>query len=153
MRVIVTGDRAWYCAYLSEEIVGRLFVRYGPSLVIVNGGATGIDRSFAEACGDLGVEQEAHPARWAELDATAAVIRYDKRNRPYNVAAGPRRNAEMIAAGAEMGIAFHRAISSSSSKGTKDCARQAIEAGIPTYLINSEAADPKRLLAGDERLR
>jgi hypothetical protein len=56
----------------------------------------------------------------------------------------------MVAAGAEMCIAFHRAISA--SKGTKDCARQAIEAGIPTYLIDSEAAVPKRLLAHDPRL-
>jgi hypothetical protein len=26
--------------------------------VIVHGGAIGIDRSFAEACGELGIEQE-----------------------------------------------------------------------------------------------
>ena len=63
----------------------------------------------------------------------------------------PIRNAEMVAAGAEMCLAFHRAISS--SKGTKDCARRALAAGIPTYLINTEAAEPKRLQAGDARLR
>ena len=57
----------------------------------------------------------------------------------------------MVAAGAGMCLAFPRAISA--SKGTKDCARQAIEAGIPTYLIDSEAAKPKRLLAGDPRLK
>jgi hypothetical protein len=51
----------------------------------------------------------------------------------------------MIDAGAEMCFAFHRAISS--SMGTKDCARRAIAAGIPTYLINSEAAEPRRLRA------
>ena len=134
-----------------KEVLNRLVARYGPGLVIVHGGATGIDRSFAEACGELGIEQEAHPARWEELDTPEAVIRYDKRNRPYNANAGPIRNAEMVAAGAGMCIAFHRAISA--SKGTKDCARRAIVAGIPTYLINSDAAEPKRLLAGDERLR
>jgi hypothetical protein len=36
--------------------------------------------------------------------------------------------------------------------GTKDCRRQAIEAGIPTYLIDSEEARPKRLRADDPRL-
>jgi len=138
-------------AHLAEKISKRLLFRYGPALVIVQGGATGIDRSFAEACGELGVEQEDHPARWEELDHAEAVIRYDKRNRPYNANAGPIRNAEMVAAGAEMCLAFHRAISA--SKGTKDCARRAIEAGIPTYLINSNAAEPKRLKAGDARLR
>jgi hypothetical protein len=33
--------------------------------------------------------------------------------------------------------------------GTKHCARQAIEAGIPTYLIDAEEAVPGRLLADD----
>ena len=79
------------------------------------------------------------------------MIRYDKRNRPYNANAGPIRYQEMIDAGAEMCFAFHRAISS--SMGTKDCARRAIAAGIPTYLINSEAAEPRRIRAGDARLR
>jgi hypothetical protein len=37
--------------------------------------------------------------------------------------------------------------------GTKDCARQAIEAGIPTYLIDSEKAQPRRIRAGDARLK
>jgi hypothetical protein len=44
--------------------------------------ATGIDRSFAEACDYLCVEQETYAARWEELDHPAAMIRYDKRGRP-----------------------------------------------------------------------
>jgi len=78
MRVIVTGDRAGYAPELAEQIVSRLLIRFGPGLVIVQGAATGIDRSFAEVCGELGVEQGAHPARWEELDHPEAVIRYDK---------------------------------------------------------------------------
>jgi hypothetical protein len=46
----------------------------------------------------------------------------------------------------EMCLASHRAISA--SKGTKACARRAIETGIPTYLIDTDAAVPKRLLVG-----
>src|SRR5262245_38470256 len=150
MRIIVTGDRNWYAPDLAEQVLNRLMLRYGPALIIVHGAATGIDRSFAEACSDLGVEQEAHPARWEELDHPEAVIRYYKRNRPDTANAGPVRNAEMVAAGAEMCLAFHRAISA--SKGTKDCARRAIAAGISTYLIATEAAEPKRLIAGDSSL-
>jgi hypothetical protein len=56
----------------------------------------------------------------------------------------------MVAAGGELCIAVHRFILI--SKGTKDCAKQAIQAGIPTYLIDSDEAKPKRLLAGDPRL-
>jgi hypothetical protein len=39
------------------------------------------------------------------------------------------------------------------SKGTKGCARRAIAASIPTYVIDSEAARPKRLRAGDAKLK
>jgi hypothetical protein len=79
------------------------------------------------------------------------VIRYDKRNRPYNANAGPIRNAAMVAAGAKMCLAFHCAIGA--SKGTRDCARRAIAVGIQTYLIDSERAEPRRLRTGDVRLR
>jgi hypothetical protein len=37
MRVLVTGDRAWYATDLAEQVVGRLLLRYGPGLVIVHG--------------------------------------------------------------------------------------------------------------------
>src|SRR4051794_19861676 len=113
MWIIVTDDRNWHAPELAEEVLNRLILRFGPGLVIVHGAATGVDRSFALACGELEIEQEAHPARWEELDHPEAVIRYDKRNRPYNANAGPIRNAEMVAAGAGMCLAFHRAISSS----------------------------------------
>ena len=101
MRIIVTGDRNWNALELAEEVLNRLLARYGPNLVIVHGAATGIDRSFAIICGEMEIEQEPHPARWDELDHPEAVIRYDKRNRPYNANAGPIRNAEMVPTGAE----------------------------------------------------
>ena len=53
------------------------------------------------------------------------------RTHTFNANAGPIRNAEMVALGAEMCLAFHRAIAA--SRGTKDCARRALAAGIPTY--------------------
>jgi len=61
------------------------------------------------------------------------------------------RNAEMVAAGAGMCIAFHQFLRQ--SRGTKDCVRRALEAGIPTYLVDSKEAQPRRLRAGDARLR
>ena len=118
--------------------------------MIVHGGATGVDRSFSEAAGELGLEQEAHLARWDEIDHPRAVIRRDRKGHPFNSHAGPLRNQEMVDAGAGLCIALHRAISS--SKGTRDCARRAIAAGIPTWLVSSERGEPRRLLAGDSRL-
>jgi hypothetical protein len=119
--------------------------------VIVHGGAPGLDWSFTEACADLGVPVEIHPARWDVLDVPGAIVRTNKDGLRYNANAGPIWNAAMVAAGAGMCVAFHRFLAR--SRGTKDCVRRAIEAGIPTYLIDSKAARPRRLRAGDARLR
>ena len=133
MRIIVTGDRFWACHQLAAGIIRRLVERYGPGIVIVHGGATGVDESFSTAAKGHGVAVEAHPADWDRLGKRA----------------GPIRNGEMVRAGAGLCLAVHRFLMN--SKGTKDCARQAIEVGIPTYLIDSEKAVPRRLLADDSR--
>jgi hypothetical protein len=150
MRVIITGNRHWYDPDLAEALINRLRRRYGPNLIIVHGAADGIDLSFAEACAKLGVKHEPHPARFDDLEAPGAVIRH-KNGRPYNAKAGAARNAKMIAAGAGMCIAFHEYLAG--SRGTNDCVRRAIEAGIPTYLVDSEAARPRRLWADDVQLQ
>jgi hypothetical protein len=54
-----------------------------------------------------------------------------------------------VRAGADLCVIFCRAML---GKGMKDLARQAIMAGVPTYLIEDERAMPKRLRAGDGRL-
>jgi hypothetical protein len=82
----------------------------------------------------MGIAVEAHSADWDRLG-----------NR-----AGPIRNGEMVAAGAGLCLALHRFLAN--SRGTKDCIRQAIAAGIPAYLIDSDAAVPRRLREGDPRL-
>jgi hypothetical protein len=56
----------------------------------------------------------------------------------------------MVQAGADLCIALHRRLEA--SKGTKDCVRQALGAGIPTYLIEDEDAQPKRIRGDDVRL-
>jgi len=48
--------------------------------------------------------------------------------------AEPFRNPEMVRAGAELCIVVHSSLAV--SRGVKGCARQAIVAGIPTYLID-----------------
>jgi hypothetical protein len=61
------------------------------------------------------------------------------------------RSCKPAASDADLSITVHRVIFS--SKGTKNCARQAIEAGIPTFLIDSEKAVPKRPQLDDPRLQ
>jgi hypothetical protein len=112
MRILVTGDRHSACNALAERIVERLIERYGRDIVIVNCGAPGVDWAFSKACREMGVRSEVHTAAWRTLG---------------NVA-GPARNREMVQAGADLCVAFHRTIET--SKGTKDCIRQALAAGI-----------------------
>jgi hypothetical protein len=131
MRVIVTGDRTWKCDALATRVV----VRYGrDELVIVHGAATGVDSVFDRAAIAAQVAREPHPAEWDRLGRRA----------------GPVRNAEMIAKGAGLCLAVHKLLMN--SKGTRDCCLQALADGIPTWLIDSDDGEPKRLTADDPRL-
>ena len=51
---------------------------------------------------------------------------------------------------ADLCLALHRTLAT--SKGTKDCVRQALAAGIPVYLIEDDRAIPTRLQEEDARL-
>jgi hypothetical protein len=134
MRVIVTGDRFWPCHQLAAAILRRLVARYGPDIVIVHGDDTGVEESFATAAKGLRIQTEAYPADFGHLGEGAETF----------------RNREMIRAGAGLCVVVHRSLAT--SQGVKDCARQAIAAGIPTYLIDSERAVPRRLRGGDALL-
>lgn len=119
MRVIVTGSR-------STTPEQRLFVWttlarvLGPILqndddvTLVEGECPygGVDRD-ARDWGEktTGVEVERHPADW----------------NLHGRAAGMIRNSEMVAAGADLCIAFP----ARGSRGTWDCLKKAAEAGIP----------------------
>ena len=127
MRVIITGDRNWRCQDLALNLVRRLKVRYGPDLVVVHGACRGVDTAFSNACRYLDVAEEPHPADWDG----------------FGNGAGPKRNAEMVAAGADFAIAVHRCLDR--SRGTRDCVTRAIAAGISVYLIDSETAKPRRI--------
>jgi hypothetical protein len=135
MRVIITGDRAWHCDELATRVVARLVSRYGrDGLVLVHGGAAGVDSSFHRACVFANVAREVYQADWQTQGKRA----------------GPIRNGVMVAKGADLCIAVHRFLMN--SRGTRDCCNQAIAAGIPTRLIDSDDGEPKRLTAEDPRL-
>jgi hypothetical protein len=56
----------------------------------------------------------------------------------------------MIQGGAELCIASHRSLES--SRGSKDCIRQALAVGISVHLIQDERAILSRIQKGDSRL-
>jgi hypothetical protein len=96
MHILVTGDRNWCCPELAEQVVNRLLARYGPNLVIIHGGACGVDNAFGVACHELGIVAEPHLPVWKGLG---------------NIA-GPPRNRKMVQSGVDMCIALHRTLHS-----------------------------------------
>lgn len=134
-RVIVSGDRNWPCFRMASLVLDRLRKRYGAeNLVIVHGHCpTGVDREFERVAGFMNIKRERHPADWERLGDRA----------------GPIRNQEMVDLGASFCIACHPFIRD--SRGTKDCARRAIEAGIPAWLISDDSGEPRRLRIEDIR--
>jgi hypothetical protein len=134
MRIVVTGDRAWACDDLAMVIVQRLIARYGRDIVVVHAGSVGVDESFNIACKKLGIAVEVRMANTGETGTPTIGT----------------RNRELIKPGADLCIALHRSVGS--SQRTKDCVRQALQAGIPTFLIEDEQAIPIRLRRADPRL-
>jgi hypothetical protein len=126
-RVIVTGDRHWYCEALAYRVVKGLKAKHGPGVVILEGGAGGVDWAFHVAANGCEVATQRFNADWDR----------------FGHGAGPMRNRAMVEAGADICIAVHRNLAG--SKGTKDCVRQSLKAGIPVWLIESEDGKPIRL--------
>lgn len=115
-RVIVCGSRSWWNDTQIQERLADL----ASEAVLVHGDCdTGADRIASEYWRWLGREDEPHPADW------------DGHGRR----AGPIRNSEMAALGADVCIAFR---GKGKSNGTDDMVRKARAAGIPIELIQEE---------------
>jgi hypothetical protein len=134
MSTLLVGDRHWQCPELAKQIVARLLARYGPDLLIIHGGEPGVDHSIATACESLGISHETRLAQWHQTGLPTIGT----------------KNRELIMAQPDLCIAVHRSIHA--SKRTRDCVQQALQAGIPTYLIEDDRAMPIRLKAQDRRL-
>lgn len=118
LRVLVTGDRNYTCPELARAILTKLIAKHGVNVVIVHGCGTGVDASFSNAARCLGLDVEPHYADWKDGGKSA----------------GPKRNQEMVDAGADFCIAVHDAIAW--SKGTKDCVARCLMAKIPVFLFS-----------------
>ena len=119
-RILVTGSREWGDAQELRFALIRAATPYLPAAVVVHGACpTGADAMAAEWAADMGVPTEPHPADWDRLGK----------------AAGPARNAEMVALGADLCLAFFK--EGSGNRGTSDCAEKALAAGIPVRRVTS----------------
>jgi hypothetical protein len=115
-RLLVTGSRTWHDVQAIEQALAVILARHPEGVLLVHGacprGADAIAAAYAART--TGYRTEAHPAHW----------------RRYGRAAGYRRNAEMIALGADGCAAFIRG----SSPGSTSVVRLARAAGIPVWL-------------------
>ena len=104
---------------------------YGPNIVIALGGAPGVDQSVSMACRRLGVTIDLFMADFIHLGDHHFC------------------NRELLRRGAGLCVIVH---SSTLDERCRDLAQQAIAAGVPTYLIDSQDGKPRRMMAGDARL-
>lgn len=112
IRVLVTGSRNWPTRNAVWAALDEQHTRLGDDMLLVVGDCpTGADRHAREWAYERGVVADVHLADWAA----------------YGRAAGPRRNAAMVATGPAIVLAFPLG----ASRGTRGCMRLAERAGIP----------------------
>lgn len=117
-RLIVCGCRDWdHSGQIANALSAEWSLHGGPyAHVVVHGDCpTGADAFADRWCTKVGVQVERHAANW----------------QLHGKQAGPRRNAEMAALGADLCLAFW----DGESRGTLDMIRCAIRHGIPVRIV------------------
>lgn len=118
-RVLVTGSRDWEPHDLMHKELAYLGSAYGfDKLLIIHGGAEGVDLTAHKVAKDLGIHRARVDALWDT----------------YYRSAGPKRNAIMLALAPDEALAFHPWLEG--SRGTKNMVAKLEKAGIPTKLID-----------------
>ena len=123
-RLLITGSRYFNDAALMyaaiSDAVSTLRGFGFTRIVLVHGGARGADTLAAQIGRSIGLEIEAHPARWDV----------------FGRAAGPVRNREMVELGADLVLAFPVG----ESQGTRGCMQLAQEKGCAVINVTEGAA-------------
>ena len=120
-RIIVTGSRDWTCeeqglVQIEDELAKNMRgMDWSAVNTIVQGGSGNVDAAANNWALARGYQSETHWAKWDELGKKA----------------GPIRNQEMVDAGADLCVAFW----DGKSRGTLDCIKRAVVAGIPVQII------------------
>jgi hypothetical protein len=125
LRILVTGSRHWTNRHVIAEAIKKAVADSGRTIddedvIVVHGGAPGADKIADSVAFRLAYQVEAHPADWET----------------HGAAAGPIRNAEMVALGADVCLAFPIG----PSRGTRGCMALAEKAGIPVVVTEGVPA-------------
>jgi hypothetical protein len=133
VRILITGSRKFTDRPAIAAKLSEVYRRYGrQQLVVVNGDARGADsisRAIADSVPDEQLLAENYPVTDADWYPNG-------RSQPMNKRAGHIRNAVMVAAGAELCLAFMStaAEASGGNRGTKGCIAAAERARIPVEI-------------------
>jgi hypothetical protein len=129
VRLLVTGSRTWRDRDALFDALDRIAHRFaGRDLILVHGACPqGADKFAAEwAESRQAITPEPHPADWDR----------------YGRAAGPVRNKEMVAAGADLAVTFIAQCGCPGNPpgphgthGSVHCANLAARAGIPIHHV------------------
>ena len=126
-RVLVTGDRNYKDYNAVKETLAKL--QDQGFTAVIEGEARGADTLAREAAKELGMRVIALPAKW------------DK----YGMAAGPKRNAEMLTYDPELVVAFHDDLDN--SKGTRDMVVKSRAKGLEVRLVLHDDGSPPQTLS------
>jgi len=163
-RVLVTGSREWTDIDLVDQALDAALallqvpLTMQDTMLLVAGGARGLDSLAAVVAGSRGWKVEEHPARWGEHGADCPTSHLQPVVQATCKMAGHRRNHEMVALGADLVIAFPTGDEKSGlSRGTWGCARAAKAAALPTLVLWKDRlwpwGDQASQLVIDERAR
>ena len=130
MRVLVTGGRKWASVRIIRDALTLIDAQPGPH-TLVHGAAKGADSIAAHVATELGWKVEAHPADWTAPCTPHCRHRKGRGQHPkgsYCPSAGAFRNGQMVAAGADLVLAFFAP--GQPNTGTNDCVKRARKAGL-----------------------
>lgn len=122
-RILVTGSRYWSDRAAVHRALNVEFYTHGPLTVVHGGCASGADAyaaEWAQLYAADGVTEESHAADWDR----------------HGKAAGPIRNGQMVAKGADLVLAFLQP--GAANNGTRNCIKLATAAGIPVRTYPEE---------------
>ena len=123
MRVLFSGSRHFdddqAVIKLLEKLISR--VEATSQITVVHGGAAGLDSMVGVLACHVGMTVEVYYADWQRHGKAAGVI----------------RNQEMVDLGANMLVAYPLP----GGRGTQDCIRRAIKAGIPTMVYDATTGE------------
>lgn len=161
-RILMTGSRDFGTrgaapnsdAQHAEDFLQAALMMTGSrpeGAVLVHGGARGADALLAATAVRIGMAVEEHPAQWS---AHSAECPPSHAGQATCKTAGHRRNAEMIASGIDLVLAFPThgyALApgedrANTSRGTWDCADKAKQAGLPVLVLfgkDGTCVDPR----------